>query len=88
MDVEFDPAKRDETLRERGLDFRDAPLLFENRTVTMPDARFDYSEDRWVTFGWLDGQATVIVYTWRGERMRVISMRRAHAEEMNNVGLD
>lgn len=54
----------------------------------MPDARFDYGEERWITFGWLDGQATVIVYTWRGERMRVISMRRAHAEEMNNVGLD
>ena len=88
MEVEFDPAKRSATLSERNLDFVDAPLLFEGRTVTMPDDRFAYGEQRWVSFGWLHDQATVVVYTWRGETMRVISMRRAHAEEMSYVGLD
>jgi uncharacterized protein len=86
--VEFDPAKRDETLAERELDFIDAPRMFEGRTVTMPDTRFDYGEDRWVTFGWIDTLAIVIVYTWRGDTMRMISMRRAHKEELDNVGLD
>lgn len=88
MEVEFDPAKRAVTLHERGLDFVDAPRLFDGRTVTIRDDRIDYGEERWVSFGWLDGEATVIVYTWRGATMRVISMRRAHQEEMRYVGLD
>jgi len=52
--ISFDPAKRDWTLRERGLDFANAGEVFRGRTATRPDARHDYGEERFITAGfWL-----------------------------------
>ena len=79
--------KRDETLRERGLDFADAGRVFEDETFTQPDLRFAYGEERHVTFGTLDGQAVVVVWTEREGTRRIISMRYAHARELRHVGL-
>ncbi len=89
MKVEFDPAKRDETLAERGLDFQDAPLVIDGRFAkTVPDLRFDYGEDRSVTFGWLGSLAVAVVWTEREGVRRIISMRRMHDKEIDDVGLD
>lgn len=46
MDISFDPAKRDRTLAERGLDFADAGLVFAGVTATIQDMRRDYREDQ------------------------------------------
>jgi uncharacterized DUF497 family protein len=42
--ITFDPAKRDRTLVERGLDFLWASDVFEGLHLTFPDDRFDYGE--------------------------------------------
>ena len=76
-----DPAKRDETLRQRGLDFADAGLMFQGRTITIQDERFDYSEDRFITAGHLSGRCVVLVWTPRDGNRRIISVRYAHARE-------
>ena len=34
MQITYDPAKRDKTLAERGLDFEDAPEVFDGFTYT------------------------------------------------------
>lgn len=81
MDISFDPAKRAATLRERGLDFADAGLVFEGATVTVRDDRFDYGEERLVTVGHLGGRCVVIAWTPRDGSRRVFSMRYAHANE-------
>ena len=81
MDISFDPAKRVATLRGRGLDFADAGTVFEGRTVTVQDGRFDYDEDRFITAGYLTGRCVVIVWTPRDGSRRIISMRHAHARE-------
>lgn len=88
MKIEFDPDKRAKTLAERGLDFRDAPHVFDGTEKTVADARFDYGEDRFITFGWLRGEAVAVVWMVRGELWRVISMRRMHEEEIIDVGLE
>lgn len=82
MQIEFDPAKREKTLAERGLDFADAPLVFSQLTITFPDDRKDYQEMRFTTIGWLRGRMIVLVWTLRGERRRVISMRYANEREI------
>jgi uncharacterized protein len=87
VEISFDPAKRKATLRERGLDFRDAAKVFEGETFTQPDDRFDYREERFVTYGMLDDRAVVVVWTERDGTRRVISMRHAHAEEVEHVRL-
>ena len=88
MEISFDPVKRDETLRERGLDFADAGSVFEGRSKTAVDDRFDYGEVRYVTYGWMGEAAVAVVWTERENGMRVISMRRMHQWEIRHVGLD
>ncbi len=46
MKITFDPAKREATLRERGIDFLDVALVLQGVTYTKEDARFDYGERR------------------------------------------
>jgi uncharacterized protein len=79
--IEFDPAKRDDTLLKRGLDFARAPEIFDGPHFTREDRRADYQETRFVTTGLLDGHVVLIVWTERGENHRIISMRRAHERE-------
>jgi uncharacterized protein len=81
MDISFDPAKRDKTLAERGLDFADAGLVFAGVTATVQDMRRDYGEDRSITIGRLRNRRVVPVWTGRGDTRRIISMRYVHASE-------
>ena len=81
LKVSFDPAKRDLTLRHRGLDFARADQVFEGRTATIVDDRFDYGETRFITAGEFDGRLVVIVWTQRGETRHIISMRHCRAKE-------
>lgn len=81
MKIEFDPDKRLKTLEERGLDFLDARLVLQNAIDTVPDLRFDYPEDRYVTFGRLGDRLAVIVWSPVQEGVRVISMRKANSRE-------
>lgn len=87
MEIEFDDDKRALTLAHRGLDFRTAPQLFAGTSVTLLDDRRDYGEQRWLTYGWMAGRVVAMVWTQRGERRRIISMRHCHEEEARNVGL-
>lgn len=81
MDISFDPGTRAETLRNRGLDFADAGLVFAGRTVTIQDLRRDYAENRFITAGHIGQRCVVLVWTPRDGARRIISMRFAHAEE-------
>jgi uncharacterized protein len=86
MKIEFDPAKREATLLDRGLDFLDAPRIFDGVTQSAVDSRIAYGETRWITYGKLDGRFVVLVHTMRGDNMRIISMRHAHQEEIDDAG--
>lgn len=81
MRITFDPAKRDRTLAERGLDFARAGEVFAGKEFTREDDRFDYGEDRWITFGLLGERMVVVVWTRRGNARHVISMRKANERE-------
>ena len=51
MLFEWDEHKRSANLKTHKLDFRDAPEVFDGRTVTYEDDRFNYGEQRFVTLG-------------------------------------
>ena len=70
MRITFDPAKRDKTLRERGLDFEDAAIVFAGTTVEVADARRNYGEPRIICYGLLAGRLVVIGYTPRHHASR------------------
>jgi uncharacterized DUF497 family protein len=63
--ITYDPAKRDKTLAERGLDFKDAALVFKGVTVEVIDERKSYGERRIICYGLLQGRMVVVGYTCR-----------------------
>lgn len=85
MLITFDPAKREKTLATRGLDFKRAKEVFDGLHLTRSDDRSDYSEERFVSAGILDGRIVIIVWTPRGTARRVISMRKANKREIKKL---
>jgi uncharacterized DUF497 family protein len=79
--IRFDPAKRQRTLDERGLDFADAAEVFDGVCFEVEDTRQDYGETRMLCFGLLRGRLVVIGYTPRGADRHVFSMRKANERE-------
>ncbi len=81
MSFEWDSQKAAAKLRKHGVDFADAATVFaDDLAITVPDEQSQ--EDRFVTLG-VDalGRLLVVVYTWRGENVRIISARRATRRE-------
>ena len=81
MVYQWNRDKATANLRKHGIDFADAVSVFsDDLALTIPDERFD--EERFVTIG-LDGfgRVLVVVYTLRGEAIRVISARKANRQE-------
>jgi hypothetical protein len=87
MKVEFDETKRAATPEKRGLDIADAQLVFEGRNLTFEDDRKDYGEPRFVTIGYLHGRMGFLAWTPRGDRRRIISLRKANGREEKRYGL-
>jgi len=81
----FDPAKREKTLSERGLDFADAAEVFAGVTLEIEDTRKDYGEIRVICHGMLEGRMIVVGYTPRGADRHVFSMRKANEREQARI---
>lgn len=81
MIIEYDHAKREATLKNRGLDFARAAEVFAGNYFTGPNIRLNYHEPIFVTVGFIDSRLVVLVWTPRGEVSRIISMRKANARE-------
>ena len=77
MRFSWSDSKRTRNIQTRGFDFVDAPRVFEGPTFTYKDDRFDYSEQRFVTLGLLDGLVVSIVHTESVRQIRIISFRKA-----------
>ena len=85
VDIEFDPAKAQANLRKHKVSFADAEQALRDPfavTIEDPDAE---DEQRFVTLG-MDalGRLLIIVHTPRGDRIRLISARKASRGEMEH----
>jgi uncharacterized protein len=81
MKLSWDEAKRQYTLNERGLDFAWAAEVFVGDTTTSEDLRFDYGEQRFISYGHISGRLCVVVWTQRENIHHIISMRKANERE-------
>lgn len=77
MEFVWDETKRLGNLRKHGIDFIDVPEVFDGDTVTVEDDRYSYGEQRFITFGLLQGRIIAVVYTERSDCIRIISARKA-----------
>lgn len=81
MTYQWDQNKAATNFGKHGIDFADAVSVFaDDLAITTADERFD--EDRFITIG-LDAlsRVLVVVYTWRGRKIRLISARLATRQE-------
>ena len=79
---EWDEEKNAANIKNHGIDFLDAALIFENPTLEAIDDRADYGEVRYIAFG-LSGKTVLqVVYTWRGKNIiRIISAWKANRHD-------
>jgi uncharacterized protein len=80
---EWDEAKSERNLRERGIGFVVAADVFARPVIEFEDTRRDYGERRIIAVGEYAGEILAVVYTWRGESRRIISVRAANRRERN-----
>lgn len=81
MEFAWDAKKAEANLRKHGIEFLDAVLVFDDdRGITLLDE--NAAEERYLTFG-MDAQGRVLAvsYTVRGDKIRIISARKATARE-------
>ena len=84
MLFEWDDEKEKINIVKHGIDFAAAALVFrdENRLELYDESHSDH-EDRYITIGVIGGETCVVmvVYTERGEAVRLISARKATKQE-------
>ena len=85
MRFQFDPAKSASNLKKHGVSFTDAEgIFYDPLAIHQPDPDSE-DEERCVAIGASSaGIVLVIVYTLRGEEIRLISARRATRHEVKN----
>ena len=81
MEFEWDPAKARENKLVHGIDFAVAAGVFDNPYLHREDPEAE-GEQRFVALG-MDGlgRLLVVVYTHRGDKIRLISARKATRKE-------
>lgn len=85
---DWDEAKRQRTLQDRGIDFADVERFDFAKADVRPDLRRDYGEPRYRAIGMLDGRLHVLIFTPRAGGVRVISFRRANSRECRKWPVD
>lgn len=82
MQFEWDEAKRIANVAKHGIDFVDAPEMFQGPMLVRSDERKNYGEPRWQGLGLVQGRLMVVTYTRRGSHtIRIISLRKANSRE-------
>jgi uncharacterized protein len=85
MDIVWDPAKARSNYARHGVRFSEVEQVFYDPLALTTEDTSGSRERRFVTLG-SDGlgRVLVVVYTYRGETVRVISARRASPGEVKS----
>ena len=82
MEYEWDPAKARVNFRKHGVMFADAIAVLKDELALTAVDPFTREEERWITLGRdAVSRLLVVVYTWRGDSIRLISARPATPRE-------
>jgi uncharacterized protein len=81
MDISFDAAKSEKNLLARGISFELAAEFEWDSALIVVDLRKDYGERRFQALGLIGDRLHMRVFTPRGNRAHVISLRKANKRE-------
>lgn len=79
MKFEWDANKNESNIRKHGIAFEDASKIFFRKRLEKRSDRA--GEIRYITVGEVNNRIIVVIYTPRGENMRIISARKARKNE-------
>jgi uncharacterized protein len=84
LEFDWDPAKHDKILRERGFSFADVVPMFSGPCLIRRDDRRDYGEARYISIGCNGTDMFTVVFTDRGHVRWIITawpaIRKERAE--------
>ena len=81
MQFEFDPRKSRSNQRKHGIDFIEAQRLWNDPDLLVVPARTT-DEPRLLMVGKIEGRHWSAITTFRGDSLRIISVRRSRKEEI------
>lgn len=81
MQFEFDPTKSKQNKKKHGIDFVEAQALWEDLDLLEIPARTT-DEQKFLVVGKIAAKHWSGVITYRGENIRIISVRRTRDEEI------
>ena len=78
---EWNESKRRNTRKLRGIDCADMAMFDWDAALTRSDNRWDCSEARFSSIGFIKDRLHVCICCWRGDVVRVIWLRKASDNE-------
>jgi len=81
MEFEYDTSKSMSNLVKHGISFNDAKLLWRDPKVLVIKAS-QVVEPRWIAIARIDREYWSAIFTHRGEKIRIISVRRSRMKEI------
>jgi uncharacterized DUF497 family protein len=86
MELEWDPEKARRNFEAHGVSFQMANQFDWSGAEHFIDDRFEYGEERFIALGLMGGRLHTLVYTQRGDRLRIISLRKSNKRELKRYG--
>lgn len=83
MRFEYDPEKSAKNRDKHGIDFNDAMALWNDPLLVEVPAKVN-DEPRFLALGRIEAKVWAAVFTYRGDRIRIISVRRARKQEVEH----
>ena len=84
VEFEWDEGNRNKIFERHGITVEEAESVFKDKnSVVLPDVEHSQNEERFVIVGKdLVGKKMHMIFTMRGNKIRVISARRMHKKEV------
>jgi len=81
MSFEFDEDKSQANQIKHGIDFVTAQALWQDDNLVSAISKYD-QEERWIVIGKIGNKHWSAIVTYRGDAVRIISVRRSREQEV------
>ena len=81
LKYEWDGEKNAANEAKHGIGFEEAATFGWDTAFVTRDVRADYGEPRFTVLGFIETRLFVMIFTKRGDVVRIISLRKANARE-------
>jgi len=83
MKFDYDPHKSAHNKAKHGINFEEAALVWNDENLSIVPMRSD-TEPRFAAIGMVNNKIWTVIFTPRGDKIRIISCRRARLREVTH----